>query len=1782
MILASLSESNRLYRGKLKSLTAAIKTLLASSMVLSPAYAELPVPSQSVTLSATPVEIASQGSALASVAGQSMTITQTTDKAGIDWQSFNIGSNNSVRFDQPAATSVVLNTIHQADASQIMGSLTANGQVYLVNQNGFVFGKNSEVNVNSLVATTLGISDNTLKNGLTQAFNDNGSAALQGSGETYLKDSAGHYLLDEQGQKIKIQIYLEPGANISTNAAGGRVIIAAPVITNAGTITTPDGQTILAAAKDKVYLQEAGTDSDIRGLLVEVGKGGKVDNLGQVLAERGNVSVMGFAVNQQGIASATTSVNLNGSVRLLAREGIQDPSATGGKLLPQATVRTAAEDDGLGTSAQVHLAPGSLTSVQLDADKTETAIDAQTQSRSQIELSGHDVIFAQGSKVLAHSGDITAQAIDDPTDASVKGNARIFMASGSVIDASGVKEVAVPVARNTVDVELRKFELRDSPLQRDGVLYGQTVHVDLRDADLTYDSEGVLTSASIPVADIKGAVDRIARNIDERSTSGGTVSFASTGDVVTQTGSLIDFSGGSVAYQDGYVATTQLVHNGQLIEISQADPDQVYDAIYGQIRVNHAQWGVSETWAIPGLASKHFETGYTEGKAGGQLTINAYEALLNGDLDGSTVAGTWQRQPEQQAQGSLLSLDLSQNSLLSVQDITLTQATQNADINFTDVIARANDNDGQAIALLLSAELLQRSGVSRLHLTSNGVLRLVEQTHLQLPEHGELTAAATGFELHGEISAPSGTVELKPVSVADTLLPSAMTLGESAHIDVSGTWVNDYLDSQHQASLATIASDGGQVTLTTEQRDLSMSPGSRIDVSGGAWLNTGNQVTPGAAGSIALTAANHDSGGQAANLVLQGELLGYGLKQGGELSLSSSAVFIGADNGQSANTHPAIKPLVLSQDFFNQGGFADYNMTATVLGLTVADGTHITPRQQNLLLTGNLAQQATGSELEAFSTVTELPDEYRQPVSLSLNFQELTGQDQSQVLSVGQNALIQAEPGATMSLASDTSIWLDGGIHAPAGTINLTINTPSGGDKGFASGQGIWLGAQSALIAKGQFQPDDNPYGLVTGDVLAGGNVNITAKRGYIVSQAGSVINVSGTSARLDFTESDGVVSRKIASAGGSIALSAGEGIIADGGFYGHAGGNGVEGGSLSVTLNRNFRNKPTIAVAGGLFPDDINPNLPREIVVNAEPGLAGAGLNHTKAPNADTYSGRALLNANKLNQGGFASLQLTTDVLGAKGSYAGAVRFNGPVTLSADKQIILDTPTLKTDAENSIILNTAYAQMGSSTSRIDTETNEGQFSSTLAPNAKTGTGEFIVNAQGIELIGGLSFDGFDQVQLNSAGDVRAVGIRTRSDTKDYLGEFKLAGDLTINASQLYTPTLSDYKISLTGDNTTLTVQSNLQAAAPVYSAGSRLTLKAANIVQQGVIKAPFGELALTASKQLTLAAGSLTSVSGDGLTVLFGQGSGGENWLYPLDSTGGSNRVIASPPEKQIQLTGDNIAFATGAKLDVAGGGELYAYEFISGNGGSVDVLNPNAAGYTEKYAVLPNLANALSPYNPTEWESSGLSVGDSVYLSAGSGLAAGWYTLLPAHYALLPGAYLVTPKAGYQDIPENTVLSDIAGRTVVAGRFGTAATGDGEARWHGFTVESGRIARTQSEYKDYTANQFFSAETSSSNTKPKDAGRLAISAQTGLTLAGELSAQAAQGGIGGQVDISAQHLAIVATDAASNQDEGVVALAADDLNRLDAPSLLLGGTRTKTATGQKNYRYRANDYVG
>ena len=108
---------------------------------------------------------------------QDMLITQSSQQMITNWQGFSIGSKESVTFQQPNASAVSLNRVIGADPSLILGKLSANGQVFLTNPSGVVYGKGAVVDVHGLLATTLNITDKDFLNGDYQ-FNQDPKAAL--------------------------------------------------------------------------------------------------------------------------------------------------------------------------------------------------------------------------------------------------------------------------------------------------------------------------------------------------------------------------------------------------------------------------------------------------------------------------------------------------------------------------------------------------------------------------------------------------------------------------------------------------------------------------------------------------------------------------------------------------------------------------------------------------------------------------------------------------------------------------------------------------------------------------------------------------------------------------------------------------------------------------------------------------------------------------------------------------------------------------------------------------------------------------------------------------------------------------------------------------------------------------------------------------------------------------------------------------------------------------------------------------------------------------------------------------------------------------------------------------------------------------------------------------------------------------------------------------------------------------------------------------------------------
>lgn len=100
-----------------------------------------------------------QGVASINQVGNALTIQQSTDNIVAEWESFNIGEAAAVNFLQPNHNSIALNRITDQNPSMIYGQLNANGNIYLINPNGIIFGKNAQIDTNGMIASTLQISN---------------------------------------------------------------------------------------------------------------------------------------------------------------------------------------------------------------------------------------------------------------------------------------------------------------------------------------------------------------------------------------------------------------------------------------------------------------------------------------------------------------------------------------------------------------------------------------------------------------------------------------------------------------------------------------------------------------------------------------------------------------------------------------------------------------------------------------------------------------------------------------------------------------------------------------------------------------------------------------------------------------------------------------------------------------------------------------------------------------------------------------------------------------------------------------------------------------------------------------------------------------------------------------------------------------------------------------------------------------------------------------------------------------------------------------------------------------------------------------------------------------------------------------------------------------------------------------------------------------------------------------------------------------------------------------
>ena len=602
---------------------------------------------------------------------------------------------------------------------------------------------------------------------------------------------------------------------------------------------------------------------------------------------------------------------------------------------------------------------------------------------------------------------------------------------------------------------------------------------------------------------------------------------------------------------------------------------------------------------------------------------------------------------------------------------------------------------------------------------------------------------------------------------------------------------------------------------------------------------------------------------------------------------------------------------------------------------------------------------------------------------------------------------------------------------------------------------------------------------------------------------------------------------------------------------------------------------------------------------------------------------------ASTLNGSGLASVALD-----------GTVEFKGPVSIAVPESITVAEkgPTGGNGgivlADGAVTLSAAYVAVGQPylapvqpSEQVSAYTSGTPFY--LPPTSGAGTLAVTAGSAadpGLIDLGNLSLQSIGEASFTAAGgDVRGFG------TVD------IAGILNVTAGQVYAPTeetftLAAYDYNLPSDLAgspahpgTINIVSSGSRQVPL-SAGSTLNVFASAINQDGVLQAPDGTIqlgwngsgtapidpltdaAVPVAQSLSLGAGSVTSVSGSltdpvsgqELPIPYGLIYEDNSWIDPS----GTDITSQGPPAKSIVLSASGVNVSPGAVVDTSGGGDLFAYEFVPGTGGTNDILSATS----QSFAVLPGYQAAYAPlagFNPqpstntvTNYASgdlgyesvspsgqSLLAVGEQVYLNLQNGLGPQDYTLLPARYALLPGAYLVTPE-GTSSVAPTQAIRQPDGSYVVTGYtfnafdpsrpavFGEFNIATGTPANAGTTVAPASVVRSRAQYSDSFANSFFAAAAQGTGASvvqlPSDGGDLEISATEDLDLQGSLSAGPASGGEGGLVDIANPGNIVIndsgtggATPAANT-----LYLSSTVLSNLDAGSLLIGGTRTGAGT--------------
>jgi filamentous hemagglutinin family protein len=1582
-----------------------------------------------------------------------LTITQNQQNALIDWSSFNIGANASVQFYQgqgtpgtsswtPQPSYAVLNRIWDSNPSLIFGQITADGRVFLINQNGILFGPGSQVNVNSLVASAVNIKNSDFLSGSMNFYQETGSTASPGANDVDLLGNPYSYSGITFTPFAAVSNYGEINASQQ-----GNIFLIGPLVENGGLINAPLGQIGLVAGSNVNLVSPGTSDTSRSGYYVVINNSyptanptdhfGEADNQpgGNLYSDGGMVGMYGNNVNQWGVIRAMTAYqNMEGQVELRAANTVTT-GANSSISIPVNPSTTETVSDTFQIYPIVYI--GGLTGAAPAGMGNSPA--------SSIVLNG---------SITAPTGQVTLNAVNSVT-----------MTPTSSIDVSGVvATLPVPVIAG---FEMNSIELRDDYVQKGGVLQGQDITTPLVAGSAIGDlTQEILTRDMTALERCIGGAMTLNPDGSTYSAQIGHIDVTvSNGNIDVQQGANLNFSGGLINYTGGLVNTTKLLSGTTIYDISNAPASIQYSQILGNYENIYNGFGITQSYTglYYGGSSplKTYVQGYTQAGDAGELTLSASNVVLAGTINGSVKTpgvyqNTWTTSGSTSAAMALSvdqGLEAPSAGTLTIGNSNEQQPSITNPLQQTTAISIVSDTTYQSLSqsqqilsptpgvtpTYLSAKTLNNAGLANIDLYSNLTISMDSDVSLNLQPGGSFNAYTRRIDIEGGIKIPQGTITLETVqniTSAEGLsgqpnnqnyqplpngLPEGIVLGPTSSLDVSGKKIN--LESGNVSAGAGLTA-GGSVSLLDET-DLGsgvfIMAGAVVDVSGGYIINQSGNVTGGNAGFLSI---------QGSNIMLGGDLRGYALADangdisGGSIILTSTNITV-SNTAQvwpssfdprtySTATSDYVLPdnLILAGNSFDNTGFTNITLYS-INNIVIDQNTTIAPSlvRLNNPTGSSFPGQAVAGQPDlitldasmafmagASSFIADAGQSFAGATSGSFAH-NLGGGSSSAQITISPGTLISTTPTpSSTSIPSSISI----GSTSAAGVVDVDVYGEMlslGGDISvLASSSGNLTVEQGAqIIAKGYNQPVTTS---VTGNFqpISAGKVALSAGGGVLTLYPGSTIDISGS----------GVVTNTVLSGGMPTTYS--------------AAGNP---GTLSLTYD-SYSNG---TVTG-------TPNL--QGIVNASTQMKGIQGGALTISMKDPTTGMqvAAENIESYTNAGFDNLTLKSPV---------SLTFNDTLNLTIGQQLTLDAPIIQGNGQSgqSVTLSAPWITLQNSSPA-------GPSQASFAPVPDSGS--FTLSSSGwIDVIGSTQISGFQNTTLfaaqdislsqvlygssNSFGMLATTGNLTMDAARIYPGNFYKNNNGTINT--IYPDIYSDYTLYANGNVTIQHTSTSPSVAGPIYSAGGSLTVTSAyspndgaavggiDVENGGYLAAPLGSITLNAlNSRIFLAAGSVLTTAGNGAAVNYGLINSNNQWVVesqtnPNGANSNSSTFDGSTtlPPKGVNLSAAETIVMNGSSIDISGGGSVFAYQNQPGLSGSNDPLAENG-----RYVVFQGNSFQMP--------------GQEVYLQGGGGLSAGYYTLLPLgpkndpqqqneRYAFMPGAYILQLQTTGASLPAQGSLS-------------------------------------------------------------------------------------------------------------------------------------------------------------